>query len=119
MKNINDININEIKRRKEYPPYKCKMCGEGEIENSQDICTVCGWQDCDILYQFPDCFGGPSILSFNQYKNVWENNKEIIRDKQFGKYKFVKQIFEENPNIYGNYSDEQINTINKYNKYNA
>ena len=49
MKNISDIEKNEIKIKKGYPPYKCKMCGEGLIENSQEICPICGWQDCDIL----------------------------------------------------------------------
>ena len=71
MKNIIDLKIDEIKIREEYPPYKCKMCGESLIEDSQQICTICGWQDCDMLYQHPDYFGGPSILSFNQYKNVY------------------------------------------------
>ena len=116
MKNISDIEINEIKVQKEYPPYKCKMCGEGIIENSQEICTICGWQDCDLLYQHPDCFGGPSVLSFNQYKKVWKNNKSIIKNKQFGKYGLIKQLFEENASIYGGYSEEQINIINKHKK---
>ncbi len=116
MKNISDIEIDKIKPKKENPPYICKMCGEGIIENSQEICSVCGWQDCDILFQHPDCFGGPSILSFNQYKKVWENNKEIIKNKKFGKYGLIKQIFEDDPSTYGNYSDEQINILNKTRK---
>lgn len=116
MKNISDIEIDKIKPQNEYPPYKCKMCGEGIIENSQEICHVCGWQDCGILFQHPDCFGGPSILSFNQYKKVWENNKKIIREKDFGKYGLIKQIFEENPLIYGCYSQEQIDMMNKRKK---
>lgn len=114
MKNINDIEIDNIKKNKEYPPYKCKMCGEWTIENLQEICPVCGWQDCDILYQYPDCFGGPSILSFNQYKQVWENNKKVISNKRFGKYGLIKQIFEENLSTYGGYSKEQLDVINKY-----
>ena len=112
IKNISDIEISEVKVREEYPPYKCKMCGESVIENSQEICTVCGWQDCDILYRHPNCFGGPSILSFNQYKMVWENNKTIIKNKEFGKYCLVKQIFEENSIIYSDYCDEQIGFAN-------
>ncbi len=116
MKNIIDLKIDEIKIREEYPPYKCKMCGESLIEDSQQICTICGWQDCDILYQHPDYFGGPSILSFNQYKKVWDKNKCDIRNKPFGKYALIKQIFEENPSVYGTYSAEQINIINKHKK---
>ena len=114
MKNISEIEFNEIKIKKEDPPYKCKTCGEGVIENPQEICPICGWQDCDILYQHPDCLGGPSILSFNQYKKVWENNKEIIKIKKFGKYGFIKQKKKKNPSIYGKYSREQINVINKH-----
>lgn len=116
MKNITDLNINEIKENKEYPPYKCKMCGEGIIENQQEICNICGWQDCEILFQNPDCFGGPSVLSYNQYKKVWDNNKNIIRRTDFGKYSLIKRLFEENPDMYGYYCDEQIKLINKYKK---
>lgn len=32
----------------EYPPYKCKVCGMGDIEQSYDICMFCGWEDDDI-----------------------------------------------------------------------
>lgn len=116
MKNICEISLNEIKSRKDYPPYRCKMCGESIIENPQEICPVCGWQDCDILYQFPDSFGGPSMLSFNQYKKVWENNKSTIKNQILGKYSLVKQIFEQNPSIYGGYSEEQLKILQKYKK---
>lgn len=116
MKNIIDLEINKIKATEEYPPYKCKMCGESVIENSQEICPICGWQDCNLLYQHPDCFGSPSILSFNQYKNVWENNKDAIRGIHLGKYRYVKKMFEENPNLYGGFSAEQLNIINKHKK---
>ena len=105
--------MEDIKHRKEYPPYKCKMCGEGDIENSQDICSKCGWQDCYILNENKDCFGGPSVLTFNQYKKVWDNNKEEIKKLPFGKYRLVKTIFESNPKIYGSYSEKQLEMLKK------
>lgn len=116
MKNILNLDITEIKPRKENPPYKCKMCGEGDINHSQEICCVCGWQDCDLLNENPNYFGSPSILSYNQYKKVWENNSEEIKNLPFGKYKKVKEIFEKNSNKYGYYSKEQLELIDKLKK---
>ena len=36
IKNKNEINC---------PPYKCKVCGMGDIKNSYDICPYCGWEN--------------------------------------------------------------------------
>ena len=30
------------------PPYKCKVCGMGDINFIHDICLFCGWEDHDI-----------------------------------------------------------------------
>jgi hypothetical protein len=111
MKKLEDLE--NVKPAKEYPPYKCKMCGQGIIENSQEICAVCGWQDCRLLSENPDCFGGPSLLTYNQYKQVWEDNKEKISTLKYGKASLVKKLFEASPNTYGNYSKEQLELINK------
>lgn len=92
----------------EFPPYKCKLCGLGNIDYTEDICPICGWQDCNYLFNNPNEFGGPSILTFNQYKKVWENNANEIQKLQFGKSKLVKKIFESNPKLYGTYSQEQL-----------
>lgn len=29
----------------EFPPYKCKICGFGDIEYTGQICNFCGWED--------------------------------------------------------------------------
>ena len=73
---------NFIKNKKgeiiEIPPYKCKVCGMGDIEWSYDICKYCGWEDDDIQNTNPDYIGGANEMSFNQYKKFWEENKEEI-----------------------------------------
>ena len=62
----------------EYPPYKCKLCGLGDVENIFDICDYCGWEDDSIQNEDPDYIGGANEMSFNQYKMFWEENKEDI-----------------------------------------
>jgi len=66
-----------------------------------------------LLSENPDCFGGPSILTYNQYKQVWEDNKEEIMSLKFGKASLVKELFEVSPKVYGKYSQEQLELINK------
>lgn len=70
--NIKNIEENKI------PPYKCKVCGMGDIKNSYDICPYCGWEDDDIQNEKPDYMGGANEMSLNQYKKFWEENKEDI-----------------------------------------
>ncbi len=65
-------------RFNEYPPYKCKVCGIGNIESTHDICPYCGWEDDDIQNEKPDYMGGANEMSLNQYKKFWEENKEEI-----------------------------------------
>ncbi len=59
-------------------PYKCKVCGLGNIYNLHDICPYCGWEGDDIQNEQPDYMGGANHMSFNQYKKFWEENKEDL-----------------------------------------
>ena len=72
IKNKRTGEINEI------PPYKCKVCGLGIIENSFDICDYCGWEDDGLQNDKPDYMGGANKMSLNQYKKFWEDNKAEI-----------------------------------------
>lgn len=62
----------------EYPPYKCKLCGMGDIEEIHDICSYCGWEDDSLQNDEPDYFGGANKMSLNQYKEFWKENKYKI-----------------------------------------
>lgn len=62
----------------EYPPYKCKLCGIGDIEMTHGVCKFCGWEDDDIQQDKPDYVFGANIMSFNQHKQFWNENKEEI-----------------------------------------
>ncbi|MEG1752223.1 MAG: CPCC family cysteine-rich protein [Clostridia bacterium] len=77
---------NFIKNKKgeiiEVPPYKCRVCGIGDIENNFDICPYCGWEDDDIQNDKPDFMGGANNMSLNQYKKFWEENQEEILKSQ-------------------------------------
>ncbi|MBQ8908743.1 MAG: hypothetical protein IJY90_00420 [Clostridia bacterium] len=76
MKNTNkEINKNQ---NLDTHPYKCKVCGMGNIEQSYDICQFCGWEDDDIQNEQPDYMGGANHMSLNQYKKFWKENKEQI-----------------------------------------
>ena len=65
----------------ECPPYKCKVCGLGNIEYSYQICDICGWEDDDIQNDSPDYIGGANEMSLNQYKKFWEENKDVLQNK--------------------------------------
>jgi len=62
----------------EIPPYKCKICGLGNIESEYDICEYCGWEADTLQNNQPDYMGGANHMSLNQYKKFWEENKEKI-----------------------------------------
>ena len=80
----------------EQPPYKCKVCGIYEVAFSWDSCETCGWeadpaQDIDPNYE-----GGSNKMSLNQYKSVWDNNKQkILNYDNYGKCHLVEKIYKE------------------------
>ena len=39
------------------PPYKCKMCGMGDINFIHSICPYCGWKDDGLQNDKPDYMG--------------------------------------------------------------
>lgn len=61
-----------------FPPYKCKVCGMGDIKQSYDICQFCGWEDDGLQNGQPDYMGGANHMSLNQYKKFWQENKEDV-----------------------------------------
>jgi len=65
-----------------------------EIPYSGEICRVCGWQD-DGLHKRPDYYGGPNRMTFNEYKSVWESNRQAIIDfkKVGGKERFAMSLY--------------------------
>ena len=50
----------------------------GDIESTHDICKFCGWEDDDIQQDEHDYVVGANVMSFNQYKKFWEENKDKI-----------------------------------------
>lgn len=66
----------------EMPPYKCKVCGIGEIQDMHQICKTCGWEDDGLQIKNPDYIGGANEMSLNQYKEFWELNKDEITKSQ-------------------------------------
>ena len=68
--NINNIEKNVIS------PYKCKVCGMGDIKQSYDICQFCGWEDDRLQNEQPDYMGGANHMSLNQYKKFWQEKRK-------------------------------------------
>jgi len=79
----------------EQAPYKCKMCSMDEIPHSFEICRICGWQDDIVQNADQDYEGGANDLSFNQYKNVWQKNKQQImnHNNAGSKAHLVEELF--------------------------
>ncbi len=78
------------------PPYKCKSCGKGNIEQEFDICEYCGWEDNNLQNEHPDYMGGANRMSLNQYKKFWEENKqEILKydNRTFITIKLAKEYY--------------------------
>lgn len=91
--------------KNDLPPYKCRICGLGNIENSYEICEFCGWEDDDIQNDKHDYMGGANKMSFNQYKKFWEENKVIILNSQnkcFTAIDLAKKYFQNNFTSYKN-----------------
>lgn len=96
------MSISNIDENENYP-HKCKICGLGDIEHAFAICEICGWEDDIIQNDDKDYIGGANNMSFNQYKQFWEKNKEdILKNNKndllyvFDKAdEFYKQNFEE------------------------
>lgn len=82
----------------EYPPYKCKMCGMGNIFETNEICEYCGWEDDWVQNNNLDYAGGANQMSHNQYREFWEENKEEIlskrKDNQFIAIEKSQECFE-------------------------
>ena len=77
----------------EYPPYPCKMCGQYEVQHGHDICNICGWQDDGVQNADRDFWGGANKLNYNQYKIIWQNNKEQIMQADFAyKFELIEKI---------------------------
>lgn len=83
-----------------FPPYKCKICGQSEIEFPFDICKVCGWEDDSLQNNNQDYIGGANKMSFNQYKQFWKDNMSVIlkniKDKPFIGIELSQQYYERN-----------------------
>lgn len=85
-KNINNIDKNTI------PPYKCKVCGMGDINFIYDICEYCGWEDDGLQNEQPDYMGGANHMSLNQYKKFWEENKkEILANLKYNRFYAIEK----------------------------
>lgn len=83
----------------ECPPYKCKCCGMGNIDDTHDICDYCGWEDDGLQNDKPDYMGGANRMSLNQYKQFWEENKEEILKHEnhvFISIKMAKEYYKKN-----------------------
>ena len=80
-------------------PYKCKVCGRGNIEHEYSICPFCGWEDDNIQNDDPNFMGGANHMSLNQYKKFWEENKEEIMNADNTCFKAIdlaREYYEKN-----------------------
>ena len=77
IKDVDKLIASKHKRVK-YPPYKCKLCGIGNIPDILSICAYCGWEDDGLQNDEPDYFGGANKMSLNQYRQFWKENKDLI-----------------------------------------
>ncbi len=77
------------------PPYKCKLCGLGDIKKIHDICELCGWEDDAVQNDNPNYIGGANIMSLNQYRKFWLLNKdEILKNIKVDPFIAIKKAKE-------------------------
>ncbi|MDT2660324.1 CPCC family cysteine-rich protein [Enterococcus hulanensis] len=66
--------------------YKCDCCGYYTLlEESDEICPVCGWQEDNVQRRYPDSTGGANYeISLNEAKKNYEKlgvfNLKYIND---------------------------------------
>lgn len=60
-------------------PQICPCCHRGVIEESHDICSVCGWEYDDVQNREPDFAGGANRLCLNDYRKAYLDRNEICR----------------------------------------
>lgn len=78
-----------------FPPYKCRLCGLGDIENAHQICSICGWEDDAVQNDNPNYIGGANIMSRNQYQKFWLLNKdEILKNIKVDPFLAIKKAQE-------------------------
>jgi uncharacterized OB-fold protein len=69
------MNKDEIMKMKKH---KCPVCGNYEfpMEDSFDICDVCGWEDDQYQINHPDETGANSI-TLNEAKEQYVSNRKM------------------------------------------
>ncbi len=90
-------------------PYKCKICGQGDIEYPHDICSICGWEDDSVQNNDTNYYGGANILTFNQYKLAWEKYKDEINKTEIRRSDFIEQLLLKDIKLNNLLNDEQKN----------
>lgn len=69
-------------------------------KTSISICDYCGWEADDLQNDEPDYIGGANVMSLNQYKQFWKDNKDDLlkhkSDLPFYAIKKAEQYFEKN-----------------------
>ena len=99
---MKENNIGTRKAR-EYPPYKCKVCGLYHVPFSHDTCDVCGWAADAVQDNDHDYVGGENNMSLNQYKSVWQKNMQRLMGHKNSpgnvKSHLVERLYEESGGI--------------------
>ena len=53
----------------------CRCCGSLVVKeyDSYEICPVCGWEDDEYQYDYPDSIGGANKTCLNEAKNAFHS----------------------------------------------
>lgn len=65
--------------------YKCPVCESQSLDtcDQNEICKVCGWEDCGFQRDNPDEDGSPNWLSLNQARKNWKEYGVVMTENDF------------------------------------
>ena len=57
---------------------KCPVCGQTELTDDGDVCSVCGWFHDVVQEKYPDEEDGENEMSLNQARRAFFSGQKVF-----------------------------------------